>query len=237
MNGLMLCNDAHTITRQELAMIPTPAPTPTWRPVPHSLVADLAISESQQRGWHIVSEDYGLGSDGSKMFGVLRFSPNGRSDFTRALGVRNSHDKSLAVGLTAGISVLVCSNLSFGGEEIIHRKHTSKIEIQNLMGGIFERMEQSFIRLERNADGLKLKAISIDDARRIIVVAAEMKAIPSCDILSVLDEFRKPRHEEFRDRTRWSLLNAFTETAKKYSPPRFDLCQRKLSMLFKLDAD
>jgi hypothetical protein len=68
-------------------------------------------------------------------------------------------------------------------------------------------------------------------------VAAEMKAIPSCDILPVLDEFRKPRHEEFKARTRWSLLNAFTETAKKYSAPRFDLCQRKLSELFKLDAD
>ena len=55
------------------------------------------------------------------------------------------------------------------------------------------------------------------------------------EILSVLDEFRNPRHEEFKDRTRWSLLNAFTETAKKYSPPRFDLCQRKLSELFQLD--
>ena len=235
MNGLMLCSGTRSITRDQLAMISTPSPTPTWRPVPHKHVAELAVNESQRRGWDIVSEEYGLGSGDSKMFGVLRFSPNGRSDFTRALGIRNSHDKSLAVGLTAGISVLVCSNLSFGGEEIIHRKHTSKIEIQSLMGGIFERMEESFIRLERNADGLKLKAISIDDARRIIVVAAEMKAIPSCDILSVLDEFRKPRHEEFKDRTRWSLLNAFTETAKKYSPPRFDLCQRKLTTLFQLD--
>ena len=235
MNGLMLCNGVRSITRQELAMIPTPSSTPTWRPVPHVQVAELAVNESQQRGWHIVSEEYGLGSDGSKMFGVLRFSPNGRADFTRALGVRNSHDKSLAVGLTAGISVLVCSNTAFGGEEIIHRKHTSKIEIQSLMGGVFDRMEASFIRLERNADGLKLKAISIDDARRLIVVAAEMKAIPSCDIIPVLDEFRKPRHEEFKARTRWSLLNAFTETAKKYSPPRFDLCQRKLSSLFRLD--
>jgi len=96
-------------------------------------VAELAVNESQRRGWNIVSEEYGLGSGDSKMFGVLRFSPNGRADFTRALGIRNSHDKSLAVGLTAGISVLVCSNLSFGGEEVVHRKHTSKIEIESLI--------------------------------------------------------------------------------------------------------
>ena len=236
MNGLLLSHGERTLTRQDLSLIPTPEPTSTWRPVPHSLVAEMAVEESQQRGWRIVSEDYGVGSGGSKMFGVLRFSPNGRSDFTRAIGVRNSHDKSLAVGITAGISVLVCSNLAFGGESVVHRRHTSGIELDGLVHGVFDKMEESFIRLERNADGLKLKAISIDDARRMIVVAAEMKAIPSCDILSVLDEFRNPRHDEFKPRNRWSLLNAFTETAKKYSPPRFDLCQRKLSELFKLDA-
>jgi hypothetical protein len=189
-----------------------------------------------RRGWNVVSEEYGLGAGDGKMFGVLRFSPQGRADFTRALGLRNSHDKSLAVGLTAGLSVMVCANLAFGGEEVVHRKHTSGIELRGLLRGVFDRMETSFVRLERNADSLKLRALSIDDARRIIVVAAEMKAIPSCDILPVLGEFRNPRHEEFKDRTRWSLLNAFTETAKKYSPPRFDLCQRKLSQLFRLDA-
>jgi hypothetical protein len=112
MNGLMLGHDAHSITRQDLAFIPTPAPTPTWRPVPHVQVAELAINESQRRGWNIVSEEYGLATKQHKMFGVLRFSPEGRSDITRALGIRNSHDKSLAVGLAAGISVICCFMLS-----------------------------------------------------------------------------------------------------------------------------
>ena len=236
MNGLMLGHDAHSITRQDLAFIPTPAPTPTWHPVPHAQVAELAINESQRRGWNVVSEEYGLATKQHKMFGVLRFSPEGRIDITRALGIRNSHDKSLAVGLAAGISVICCSNLSFSGEILVHRKHTSGIELGNLVGDVFDRLEASFIKLERNADSLRLQAISIDDARRMIVVAAEMKAIPSQDILAVLNEFRKPRHEEFAEPTRWSLLNAFTEIAKKYSPPRFDICQRKLSTIFQLDA-
>lgn len=235
MNGLMLGHDARSITRQELALIPTPASTPTWKPVPHVQVAELAINESQRRGWNVVSEEYGLATNQHKMFGVLRFSPMGRTDITRALGVRNSHDKSIAVGLAAGLNVFVCSNLCMASEIIVHRGHTSGMELEELVGGVFDRLEASFIRIERNADSLKLQAISIDDARRMIVVAAEMKAIPSQDILAVLNEFRKPKHEEFQDRTHWSLLNAFTEIAKKYSPPRFDLCQRKLSTIFKLD--
>jgi len=54
----------------------------------------------------------------------------------------------------------------------VHRRHTSGIELDGLVHGVFDKMEERFIRLERNADSLKMKAISIDDARRIIVVAA-----------------------------------------------------------------
>jgi len=235
MNGLMLGHDARSITRQELALIPTPASTPTWKPVPHVQVAELAINESQRRGWNVVSEEYGLATNQHKMFGVLRFSPMERTDITRALGVRNSHDKTIAVGLAAGLNVFVCSNLCMASEIVVHRRHTAGMELESLVGGVFDKLELSFIQLERNADSLRLQAITIDDARRIIVVAAEAKAIPSQDILAVLNEFRKPKHEEFQERTRWSLLNAFTEIAKKYSPPRFDLCQRKLSTIFRLD--
>ena len=68
------------------------------------------------------------------------------------------------------------------------------------------------------------------------ICTAERQAIPSCDILTVWKEFKHPRHEEFSEPTRWSLLNAFTETAKKYSPARADLCYRGLTRLFGLDG-
>ena len=45
------------------------------------------------------------------------------------------------------------------------------------------------------------------------------------------------RHEEFAEPTRWSLLNAFTEYAKKYSPGRADVCYRGLTSLFGLDGN
>ena len=68
------------------------------------------------------------------------------------------------------------------------------------------------------------------------MVAAERQAIPSCDILNVWKEFKHPQHEEFSEPTRWSLLTAFTETAKKYSPARADQCYRSLTRLFGLDG-
>ena len=118
-NSLMLDSGTARVSRQDLARVPTPYATPTWRPVPHHRVAELVVNEAESRGYCIVSEEYGLNPAGTKLFGVLRFHPQGRPEFSRALGLRNSHDKSLALGLTVGVSVTVCTNLAFGGETTV----------------------------------------------------------------------------------------------------------------------
>jgi len=234
-NNLMLHCGAKRVSRNELMAVPTPMPTKTHRPVPHIHIAEMIAHEANNRGYSITSEEYGLSTSGEKMFGVFRFHPEGHPEYSRALGFRNSHDKSLAVGLTAGLSVLVCDNYAFGGETTIHRKHTSGIEIENLIPQAFDGLTHQYIKLERNVDRLKVEMISLNEAKLLVVKSAEIRAIPSCDILPVLDEFREPQHEDFKEQNRWSLYNSFTEIAKKYSPPRADLCYRKLGTLFGLN--
>ena len=66
--------------------------------------------------------------------------------------------------------------------------------------------------------------------------AAELGVINSCDILPVYREFKQPSHVEFKEPTRWSLMNAFTETIKKYSPQRVDHSYLALNRAFGLDG-
>ena len=233
--GLCLHAGARHVTREELAKVATPEATRTWRPVPHHEVAGMVAAAAVAEGYTITSEDYGLNQAGTRMFGVLKFAPQGHPEYTRALGIRNSHDKSFALGLVAGVSVFVCDNMAFGGETAVHRKHTSGIDLAPLLPPAFGRVAQQFIQLEHSIDGLKMRSVTVDEARVITVMAAELRVIPSCDILPVLDGFRNPVHEEFRPSTRWSLYNSFTDTAKKYSPARADSCYRGLSRLFGLD--
>ncbi|OGV48885.1 MAG: hypothetical protein A2017_00365 [Lentisphaerae bacterium GWF2_44_16] len=235
MNGLLLHCGSKNVDRDDLKYIETPHGTASWKPVPHYEVAELVRGEAMERGYDITSEEYGLNPSGTKMFGVLRFQPHGHPEYARALGFRNSHDKSLALGITAGLTVFVCDNLAFGGAMTIHRKHTSGIEVESLIPDAFGRLSEQYIRLERNVDTLKVMSVSIDEARVITVKAAEIKAIPPSDILSVLKGFREPQHEEFKPCNMWGLYNSFTETAKKYSPPRADFAYRKLAGLFGLD--
>jgi hypothetical protein len=235
MQGLMLhCGSGH-VTRDELQLVPTPAPTATWHPVAHHRIAELVRQEAIHRGYQIAGEDYGLNPSGTRLFGVLRFSQDGRPDFTRALGFRNSHDKSLALGLTAGLSVFVCDNLCFGGETVLYRRHTTRLEIEMLIVKAFDSLTGQYAQLETGVGRLRSMPVSEDDARLLVVRAAEMQAIPGSDILPVLEGFRQPPHAEFAEPNRWSLYNSFTETAKAYSPGRADQCYRILARLFQLN--
>jgi hypothetical protein len=199
-------------------------------------VIETVANAVESRGWTIANEQYGLGHDGAKLFGVMRLGNSNHPEWSRAIGLRNSHDMTIAVGLAAGVSVFCCDNLSFSSTIVIKRRHTSGIDLMSLVAGALDTLVEEFLTLETAAEKLKSYDVMFDDARIATVQAAEAGAIPSCDILTVLEEFNHPRHEEFAAPTRWSFLNAFTEVSKKYSPARADVCQRKLTRLFGLDG-
>ena len=224
------------VGRDEIAQVPTPAATASWKPVAHTEVIDAVTDVVRAHNWQILDEQYGLARDGQKMFGVMRINKTSSSDWSRCIGIRNSHDRTLAVGLIAGISVCVCSNLAFGGSMVLKRRHTSRIELNDLVVEAIDALEDDFLTLETVAEDLKIQYVKDDIARAAIVKAAEAGAVNSCDIVPIFREFKEPQHEEFAEPTRWALLNAFTENAKKYSPARADQCYRGLTRLFGLDG-
>ena len=234
--GLMMCEGKY-VSRDEIANVPTPTGTASWHPVAHADVIDAVTEVVKAHDWQILDEQYGLAREGQRMFGVMRINRSSSRDWSRCIGIRNSHDQSLSVGLAAGISVMCCSNLAFGGAMVLKRRHTSRIELADLVVEAVDELEMEFLNLETVSEDLKLHEVSADEARAVIVRAAEVNAINSCDIVPILREFQHSGHEEFAEPTRWSLLNAFTEYAKKYSPGRADICHRRLTSLFGLDGN
>lgn len=224
------------VGRDEIGLIPTPAATASWKPVAHLDVIDAVTEVVRAHRWEILDEQFGLARDGQKMFGFLRINRSSSSEWSRCIAIRNSHDRTISVGLAAGITVMCCSNMAFGGSMVLKRRHTSRIELNGLVTEAIDALDDEFLTLETVAEDLKIQYLKDDHARVAIVKAAEAQAINSCDVLSVFREFQNPRHEEFAEPTRWSLLNAFTENAKKYSPARADTSYRSLTRLFGLDG-
>ena len=81
--------------------------------------------------------------DGSLFFTMdldTRF-PGG--NFT--LGGRNSHDKTMALGITAGYRVFVCENGAFHGDYTpVIRKHTRNLDLYDVLSTGVENMVRNF---------------------------------------------------------------------------------------------
>jgi hypothetical protein len=60
-----------TIGREELALVPTPAPTETHRPIPHHEIVQALIETLGFRHIGVVHDEYAVSPDGMKAFGVL----------------------------------------------------------------------------------------------------------------------------------------------------------------------
>ena len=233
----LIMQEGKFVSRAEVARTDTPSSTDTWRPVPHIDVIEAVTEVIKAHDWCIDGEKFGLASDGKKMFGVMEIARSSSPEWHRCVGIRNSHDKSFAVGLSAGIVVCVCTNLAFGGTTVVKRRHTSGIILAELIDRAVASLEDDFLTTEAVCEDLKDVYLRDDDeARSCIVRAAELGVINSSDILPVYREYKQPSHEEFREPTRWSLLNAFTETVKKYPTQRMDHGYLALNRAFGLDG-
>ena len=101
MMGLTMC-EGKFVGRDEIAMVPTPTATASWKPVPHSEVIDAVTDVVKAHRWTILDEQYGLARDGQRMFGMIRINKSSSMEWSRCIGIRNSHDRTIAVGLAAG---------------------------------------------------------------------------------------------------------------------------------------
>ena len=89
------------LTRLQLADVPTPLGTATHRPVPHVEVVETLVETLSFRHIGVVKEEYAVGKDGMKMFGVMELD-SGMHGARFALGIRNSHDRLLQLAVTVG---------------------------------------------------------------------------------------------------------------------------------------
>jgi len=141
------------------------------------------------------------------------------------VGVRNSTDKSMPIGFAAGERVFVCDNLAFSSEVVIARKHTRFGEHrfnEALSKAVLGLKQYESVAAER-INRLRHYDLSEDAANSYLLQAAEHGVVGWRLLPKVIEEYRRPRHEEFQPRTAWSLFNSFTEVLKdrqRFQPAR-----------------
>jgi len=211
----------------------------SWEPLLHPEIISIAKTAIKEAGLKIKNEEY-IGShydeniEGfARMFGVLEIEGHNHLDNKVALmmGLRNSVDKSLSVGVCFGSKVFVCDNLIFtayvnedenGQAFITKRKHT---DIETTRVDVIERLHKSISRygvvkdaqeqLYRRLMETKLNEMEVHD---MLVKSVMKDVIPRKDILNVRENYFNDIEAKgkFPESTAWSLFNAYTENAKGY---------------------
>jgi hypothetical protein len=170
------------------------------------------------------------------MFGVLTCR-NGRpsDDYALAIGIRNSYDRSLAVGMVAGTRVFCCDNLAFSGEVKMDRKHTLHVfrDLPDLIYRMLAQVSSMRSRIDEEIKAMKVRDLPPDRAHHLMVVAIKADVVPASRLPKVIEGWEEPKHEEFRPRTAWSLFNAFSEVQKSASPRHQMEGSLRLSSLFR----
>jgi hypothetical protein len=161
-------------------------------------------------GHDVTDESHAILPDGSRYFGLLSLRSN-HGQYEDAIGLRNSHDKSLPIGLAFGSRVFICDNLALAADHVIRRKHTanSKRDLPGLIAEIVEPLklqrQQQQLTLERYADTM-LSDVVADHAMM------EMYRRQVIGVQRIADVHRQYHEPDFDwgDKTAYRLFNATT---------------------------
>ena len=230
--SLILHCGAKKVSRSDVINSSTPEATRTHITVPHSHVLSETERLLKKMGFLVKEEAHALAHKGKRYFGMYDLE-NDYKGYDTVLGIRNSHDKSMAYGAVLGDNTTVCDNLAFWGEYKFSRKHTKNV-YEDLEVG----MKEMFIKIpeyekEHNEKLEKFRKVMVSDdtVHSTVINAARKKVISSSKILSVVDEFENPSYEEFREEGKnlFRLKQAFTTVMKRHKNI-FDTPKRTINL-------
>jgi hypothetical protein len=208
------------VSVEELEQLRAPPPEGRWYPVAHGQVRNRVRDTLEAAGYQVRKEQLAVARDGRQFFGVMDLAtPVSGDQVSLSVGIRNSVDKTFPLGFCAGSRVFICDNLAFRSELLVRRKHTLNGE-RRFHHAIAEAVSQlaSFRDEEaRRVEVLQHTELSDVLADALILRAWERGVILTHHIPRVVEEWRKPSHEEFAGRNAWSLFNAVTAALKDRS--------------------
>src|SRR5881398_2054672 len=106
-----------------------------------------------------------------RMFGVLDLETQ-MEGCRFSIGIRNSHDKSLRLGLTVGIRVFVCSNMAFSGDFTpVLAKHSKSFNLIDCISVGVDRMQRNFEPMRKQVEAWRESELADVTAKVVIYEA------------------------------------------------------------------
>jgi hypothetical protein len=206
------------VNAEQLAAVFTPEKTESFAPIAHSYLVEMTREAINRAGLSVAQEEHSLARGGQRYFGGFALSG---LDITGAdrqivLGLRNAHDKSFAASICVGNRMMVCENLCFSSDIKLARRHTTNImtDLPRVLADAVGRVVSHWNDMGNRIESYKQTEITRDRAADLLIDLVDSKAFPAREIYNAVQEFRNPRHEEFKGGSLWTLYNSVTENLK-----------------------
>jgi hypothetical protein len=201
-----------TITVDELKAIPAPERTTSWNPVPHYEVLEQVNKVLENLGITILKTRIDTVNKGAQVFAAHTLDIN-KEGKTFQIGWRNSIDKTLALGFTAGTTIVVCSNMVFNGQWIEFKKHTNQLEADTIYQMASKGIETGVNKSQEFGtwmDGLVGIQTQPKDAEFLFVEMLRRTIVPKTKALDLINAYDKER-DRYGENL-YSVYNAATQT-------------------------
>lgn len=228
------------VTLDELAHIPAGEPVGTrHRPVPHAELVTAIRDAFTDRGYAVAKEQYSVSHEDARLFGTLDLMPTtgpallDGMEGGMAVGLRHANDQAFALGVIAGLRVFVCDNLCFsGGDSLLHRKHTTGLDLSAEIERGMDRTFHSYRDLARLLDNLRNTALTDDAAKLLIYSLALDAGVIAPNQLGKVhtwyfaperiatEQDRERGYSDVAPRTAHAVMNAVTRVTREFSPAR-----------------
>ena len=215
------------ITRNQLAMIPTPQSRGRFhRPYPFDTYVEDVHDALDRVDIEAVGEEYAVTKDHQRMFGVMEIQPKvhegeyiSKLDWKLLLGLRGAHDQSIGRGLVIGSQVLVCSNLCFSGNVADFKTKQTTFIASRLPGLIRDAVMQIPAMAERQEKVYdRYKDCQVRDrwGDAALVEMFRQDGLSSAQLGRAINEWHEPTFKEHADLgwNAWRLMNAATQALK-----------------------
>jgi len=207
-------------TLEEIGNVELPEKTRSYTPVPHleldALIRKNVLEEFGQNTE--IDAAYGLSAKGKQLFATLKVDSEQSDTDGLAIAFRNSYDKSMSVGIAGGLAVWICDNLAISGDSFkVLEKHTTNVweRVLALAAQQIRGAGLSYRIIHAELEVTKTISVKQDEGYEFLGRALGHQIIAPLQSVVAFQDWREPRHEEFGERTLYSLYNAVTEGLKK----------------------
>jgi hypothetical protein len=202
---------ARIVTRESLEAIPLPPETKTYKPVAYHRLVDIATEKLSLAKYNVTGTQFAVGKENRQFFATLDLVKISLGEGVGlAIGLRSSHDKTLALEFCAGSRVFVCDNLAFSADFIASRKHYQSGE-ESIADDIASCVDKlpGFVTDESERISRWVKhEITRDRGNTFLAACVVRGIVPRKAIRGILLQWNNPAWEN--QRSIWTVYNAVT---------------------------